>query len=306
MYKILNLFLLCILISACSDQAKETKKETPKSITPPSKQETPSKKQETTLPSGPLKLAYIGNMGVLMESGDKTILIDGLHEQYKPEYAYPKQEDTRRLISGTYPGFTRIEAVLATHNHKDHASPKLLGDFIKYNKNALIITSSQIKKEVTSSQEITDLPTSSRIREVLPNGAPSSVKYKGIMLRGINGGHTNKEKHSSIENVVFFLNFDNYNVLHLGDSDWSTAKKSLKNLGVKSTPIDIAILPYWMLLEETSVDLIKSTINPKQIIASHIPPNFSKKQQKEILANHPNTKILSVLNEKFEYQKSSE
>ena len=50
-----------------------------------------------------LKISYIGNMGVLMENKDQTVLIDGFHKKYKPAYAYPSQGTVDAIIAGTYP-----------------------------------------------------------------------------------------------------------------------------------------------------------------------------------------------------------
>ncbi|MGI9543640.1 MAG: hypothetical protein ACR2MX_10305, partial [Cyclobacteriaceae bacterium] len=36
-----------------------------------------------------LKITYIGNMGLLLESGDQKVLIDGLHTFYKKAYQPP-------------------------------------------------------------------------------------------------------------------------------------------------------------------------------------------------------------------------
>ena len=42
-----------------------------------------------SLSSQTVSIGYLGNMGIIIGEADKSIIIDGLHESYKPHYAYP-------------------------------------------------------------------------------------------------------------------------------------------------------------------------------------------------------------------------
>ena len=73
-------------------------------------------------------------------------------------------------------------------------------------------------------------------------------------------------------------------------------------MNLKSENLDIAVLPYWMLQESRSKNLVAHLIKPKKIIATHIPPGFSSAEKKEIRANYPEITIFTELNEVVEYQ----
>src|ERR687891_2998557 len=43
-------------------------------------------------PGSGITVTYIANEGVLISSSQKQVLIDGLHREYKPAYAFPPPE----------------------------------------------------------------------------------------------------------------------------------------------------------------------------------------------------------------------
>ena len=64
-------------------------------------------------------------MGVLLQDGNHSVLIDGLHEYYGPAYLPPSEELVNDLST---PGgvFEVPQVVLFTHYHGDHFSANLV------------------------------------------------------------------------------------------------------------------------------------------------------------------------------------
>ena len=61
-----------------------------------------------------LLVTYIANEGVLISSGDQQVLIDGLHREYKPDYAFPPDALRKPLESASLP-YDKIRLILVTH-----------------------------------------------------------------------------------------------------------------------------------------------------------------------------------------------
>ncbi|MEM7513888.1 MAG: hypothetical protein AAF388_23375, partial [Bacteroidota bacterium] len=70
-----------------------------------------------------LSIEYVANMGVLIQAGEKRILIDGLFEPLLEDYDAPSDEIVEKLLVDS--GTQKLTHILITHHHKDHASDKL-------------------------------------------------------------------------------------------------------------------------------------------------------------------------------------
>ena len=69
-------------------------------------------------------------------------------------------------------------------------------------------------------------------------------------------------------NIAFLVSMDNHTVLHLGDTDWVLAEPVFKKEKLTEQSIDIAILPYWMLLGKYLKEKVESLLAPKEIIVA--------------------------------------
>ncbi|CAN5803609.1 hypothetical protein BH18ACI5_BH18ACI5_05700 [soil metagenome] len=103
----------------------------------------------TSAPSQPgiLVVTYIANEGVLIASGDKQILIDGLHRRYQRGYPY-LPEPHREKIETAAPPFDGIDLVLVSHLHLDHFHPESVGRHLQHNPQARLVSSQQVVGEV--------------------------------------------------------------------------------------------------------------------------------------------------------------
>lgn len=66
------------------------------------------------LPASPVKLTYLGNMGVALADNGSTIVIDGLHHGELTEYAAVPDSLLRALEKAQAP-YRRLKAALTTH-----------------------------------------------------------------------------------------------------------------------------------------------------------------------------------------------
>ncbi len=93
-------------------------------------------------------MSYIGNMGGKLEAVHHTILGDGLHQFYKPNYEYPTPKTVHQLIKGEDPGFSEFEVSLVSHKPKDHLGTVYAHDFLWYNLEAMIIGPAHLREEI--------------------------------------------------------------------------------------------------------------------------------------------------------------
>lgn len=69
-----------------------------------------------------VQITYIANEGVLISSGDKQVLIDGLHREYGPEYAFLPPAEREKIETAKAP-FNEIDLILVSHRHQKQTSP---------------------------------------------------------------------------------------------------------------------------------------------------------------------------------------
>lgn len=250
-----------------------------------------------------LKVAYIGNMGVLIEHNEKTVIFDGFHKKYKPDYLFPDLTTVTDLTHGTYADFSAIEIALFSHKHADHFDASYSQLFLNKNPDGIVVGSSQVKEEIQKLKENEASDFGNSLKAVPYDEKPHVLECSGIQVTGIQCEHVNPSRHSSVQNIAYLVTLDGFKVLHIGDTNWSLVDRPFNSLELKSQEIDIAILPYWMLLSEEAKELTIGQINPTKLIATHIPPNFSESDKKELMSTYRNVELFTELNQTFTYSK---
>lgn len=229
-----------------------------------------SKKAEVSKPNDAksLLIKYIANEGVLISSGGKTILIDGLHREYKPDYLFPPADLLKSLETAATP-YDKINLLLVSHLHLDHFHPQSIGLHLKNNPKAILATSEQIIGEIAKSFADYE-KLKSQIKPISHEWKkPVEYNQDGIKVRFLGLRHGG-ENFKWIQNFGHLIELNGKKLLHLGDADMTAENFSTFNLSQEN--IDVAFIPYWFLLSENGRKLVKEQFNPKQIIAAHIPP----------------------------------
>ena len=85
-------------------------------------------------------ITYVGNMGVLISGDSTSILIDGLHKEYKPAYQYPPKSLVDELIGTEKAYQPPIRYILNTHIHKDHFDAELIVEFMQHNAKTVLFS----------------------------------------------------------------------------------------------------------------------------------------------------------------------
>ena len=212
-----------------------------------------------------LTITYIGNMGVLISSGDKQILVDALHEYYGDDYLYPPKSLVDKIFFADEP-FTSIDIALSTHVHGDHFSPNFAGAFLENNGNANYILTQQsfdsTKSVYKEFMKVEDrLSSSTKYLNNIRN-----FNFEDFHITSIHLPHVGAERHADIQNSGYVINLNGLKILHVGDANPSPDNFKYKEL----ENLDVAILPIWFLGE--AGQKVVETLNPKHIIITHIAP----------------------------------
>lgn len=235
---------------------------------------------------------YIGNMGVLISGEKSSVIIDGFHKEYnKDTYLFPPQSLVDSLTNAINSDIPPIVAIAATHYHRDHLDGGQIATFLDSNPDALFFGSNQsvgLVNEVNPELEdqIVEVDTDSYTKQ--------TVEHTGISITSFYINHVNPSRHGSVQNVGYVIEIDGKRILHVGDSNWF--EEAFSELGLNKENIDIAILPFWMLIEETSQSNLKEWINPTYSIATHIAPVRYERYESTVKQFSPESFLLIHLN----------
>jgi ankyrin repeat protein len=220
-----------------------------------------------------IKVTYIANMGVLISSASKNILIDALFDD---NYGYPTTpKNIVTKINKFEAPFNSIDLILITHNHGDHFSKSMMAEYLSINKTVKVvcskITSSMLKKSerynVDTSRIVAITPELYKSIDTLVN----DIKIKISRLR-------HYDMDGQEENVGFLFDMDGIKVFHSGDSNgYDTPGLAVSgihkydSIGIEKLKVDLAILNRGSLMDSSGpgMKIIEKYIMPKHIILTH-------------------------------------
>ncbi len=272
-------------------------------------EETPLSPRDIAIPASPLEIeadslciSYIGNMGVLIGSNNDAVLIDGFHKKYRPAYSYPTESTVEQIIDGKYQKFGKVDMALITHHHKDHFDSEYYKVFLLKNAESKVIGPQQVNDQIRDRFDGDSLKIENALEQVPYKTEESLITHHGVSVRAFKCPHVNPVRHTSVQNIGYIIYINNYTILHLGDTNWDVVESFLRKKSLPDKSLDIAILPYWMLLDKSSIGKIHDLIAAKQIIATHIPPDFDNLEYEALKNRHPNATLFTRLNEKLIYK----
>lgn len=238
-----------------------------------------------------LELTYTGNMGVLIHDQKTAILIDGLHKEYQAAYLFPPPALTNQLINGQK-GIPAISLLLNTHFHRDHFDEALSAQFLQKNPTASFIGSQQA---VDLIGEASDQIQQRLIAIPYEDYQKRQFAFTGFSVKAFKMDHVNPTRHHAVQNLGFIINIDGLKILHIGDSHWYEDIQLFEKVKMMDENIDVAILPYWMLLSGKDKEQLNQYIHPEYLIATHIPPDLSEADAKAIWRIFPNAILFQTL-----------
>jgi L-ascorbate metabolism protein UlaG (beta-lactamase superfamily) len=248
-------------------------------------------------PQATVEITYIANEGVLISSGGKQVLIDGLHREYQRGYAFLPAEHREKIETAKAP-FDKIDLLLVSHMHLDHFHPESVGLHLKHNPRATLVSSRQVIGEVEKNFKDYQEIKARMVGATPPLKGRAAVRAAGIDVEVLGLGH-GTERHASIQNLGHVIKLGGKKLLHVGDAD--TSAEIFGQFNLDEEGIDIAFIPYWFLLGSEGQAVIREHIKPKHIIAVHISPSESAKVAGQIKQVFPDAVAFTTMLEKRYY-----
>lgn len=248
-------------------------------------------------PGTSVEITYIANEGVLIASGGKQVLIDGLHREYQPDYAFLPQP-YRAQIETAQPPFDQIDVILVSHRHLDHFHPEAVASHLRHNPRTVLISSEQVVREIeNSAADFSALR--SRVTTMTPalrQRATTTAAGVDIAILGVGHG---TGRHRDVQNLAHVVELGGKTLLHVGDAD--TSAEIFAAFGLDKENIDVAFLPAWFLLSDEGADIVRNHIKPKHIVAVHLGPREPARTSERIRARFPDATAFTTLLEQRYY-----
>lgn len=214
-------------------------------------------------PVGP-ELRYVANAGMLVKVSGRRFLIDAPIREGIPPYATSPAHERDRLEAAR-PPYDGVDAILITHWHEDHFSAEAAAAHLAHNPRAVFVSSPEVVERVRAAAA--GLPAA-RFRAVLPlPGRSEEIRVGGLPVRVLRVRHNPSRRLP--EQHVGFLIGDSAPVLHVGDADPAADNFAL----LRALPgVDLALLPFWYVLDDANRRFVAESIRPRRIVAMHLPP----------------------------------
>lgn len=254
-----------------------------------------------------LSVEYVANEGVLIKSGSKSILLDAIHRNYKPAYAFTPDEILQKIETARFP-YNKIDLILVSHYHLDHFHAESIAKHLKNNPKSIIASSEQVV--VAVEEELSKLAgrdgkpsaVKNRLRKIRYEWK-TSTKFEedGLKVKFLSLLHANSKlaAFKNIQNFGHIIEIGGKKLLHVGDADMFADNFTAFELEKES--IDIAFVPYWFLLSEEGRDILRVQIRAKTIVAIHVPPSGQSTTIRNILGAMPSAIVFSQPGEMLNY-----
>lgn len=244
-----------------------------------------------------VEITYIANEGVLISSGGKQVLIDGLHREYERSYAFLPPADREKIETAKAP-FDKIDLILVSHRHLDHFHPESIGLHLQHNPKAQLVSSQQVVDEVEKNFKDYQAIAARMTAATPPWKERVAMKVAGIDFEILRLSH-GTGRHATIQNLGHIIKLGGKKLLHVGDAD--TAVENFERFNLDEEQIDIAFIPYWFLTGSEGQTIVKDHIKPRQIIAVHISPDESERTLTQIKQLFPGSATFTTMLEKRTY-----
>ena len=212
-----------------------------------------------------VRITFLANEGVMLSAGSDKVLIDALYMAYGT-YAVPDQETQARLALGKQP-FDGVDVILVTHYHGDHFAPEPVARHLRSNAAATLVTSRQVIDSLRAGTSLTGIGADRLLSRTTPRGTRRREAINGITIELLGIPHGSR-RHRRVEHLGFIVDVGGRRVLHVGDTD--ITEETYAPLRLDTTRVDVALIPYWALLDDDSRRVITRYIRPRHVVAIHV------------------------------------
>lgn len=209
------------------------------------------------------QITYIANEGVFIEYNGKTVLIDGLHDEYL-DYYHSTVIPYRLMMANANTPFEMVDLFLVTHVHGDHFDTDLTIQFFEKHKESILVAPEQV---INTMGRLAHLEA-----QFYPiRGTDNGIVYAmdGLTIQTFPLIHSHPAKNDWVENMAYLLDFEGLKILHVGDAEFlpENLNRLKKAIG---KGVDYAILPDWFFEDKETIKMVKKNIKANKFIAAHV------------------------------------
>lgn len=208
-------------------------------------------------------LTYLANEGVVLEGKGGRIFLDAFFGEGLPDYPVVPAA-LRDSMERGLEGFAGPAAALTTHPHRDHFNPAALARYLGSNAEAIAVGPVGIAARLDSVSP----GLRARTREMAPTGAKPAtfdIGWARIQALPIPHGHTMRP----VEHVAYLVALEGITALHLGDTN--SDPQTWPGLGLPSTGVDLALVPFWYALDDERFASLVRVSRARTVVLLHLP-----------------------------------
>jgi L-ascorbate metabolism protein UlaG (beta-lactamase superfamily) len=229
-----------------------------------------------------IDITYVANDGFLISSDTESVLIDALFDKGFGRYLVPSDLLRKEITEGT-PPFDKVNLYLVTHQDGDHFCAPYVIDFLKNHSKTQFVSSGQVTEKIAGYSNIKKQITgiSSEVGEVV------DTTIGNISLKIYRVKHLGDSIGNRSINLAYLITINNFKILHTGDGPLDFNQSYYEKFHLDKEKIDILFIEYFGQ-SVAKKQFVKEVINPKYIIAQHIPPADIEAESKKFLDAYSN------------------
>jgi L-ascorbate metabolism protein UlaG (beta-lactamase superfamily) len=211
-------------------------------------------------------VSHLANAGVMISRGESRVVIDALFGDGLAGYPVVAARE-RADLEAARGRFAGVDLVLATHLHADHFDAAAVVRHLQANPGALFVSTPEAVAAVRAQSAAVAL--AGRLRAVLPpEREHETIRHSGVTVT-VFQLHHGRALTRPVTNLGFLVELGGRRIVHLGDTE-ATADE-LAATGLASSGVDLALVPFWRLLDDDGRNAIDRALRPTRVAAIHVP-----------------------------------
>ena len=181
----------------------------------------------------------------------------------------------QEAIETAKPPFDRVPLLLATHFHLDHWDPGAVSRHLRANPDALFAAP-------PTATAMFPFDVRGRVRPMWPaaGAATARLEAAGTAVDALPLDHG-----SPVENLAYRITCGDRVLVHLGDA--APGPSNFARLAATGAA-DVALVPFWWLLDDAAVRFVRDVWKPRHVVALHLGAS-DREHVAAIRARHPAT-----------------
>lgn len=214
-------------------------------------------------------VTLVANEGVMIAGGGRKVLIDALFERYGPEYPVPHDSTCAALARAARP-FDRVDLVLATHWHGDHFHPAPVAAHLRANPRARFVAPRRVVDSLQRHPPARAIPAARLVAGDVADGTRHRESINGMTIEWLGIPHARGNPlRRRVPHTGWLVELGGRRVVHLGDAELTP--ETLAPLRLDTMQVDVALVPFWVLLTEEGRRAIARHVRARQVVAIHLP-----------------------------------